>query len=575
MRWKYLFGYYGRYKLKTFIIAVLCIVSTLCSLATPALMSGIVDEGIKSGDFGTVLSFCLIMLAVAAVALFSAVWSAKVNASLANLVARDIRDDLFEKVNSLSFEEFSSIGTSSLLTRATEDVSNLQSAGGLINTVVSVPLLLIGGLVASFIADTVLALVLLCVIPPECLIVFLLVGKMGKLWENADEYCDAQNKLVRERLYGIRVIRAFDKEEKEHSRITSATDNMAKNLVRANLFSGLITPICSCLLSLATVALVCVGYKRAADGIIGAGKVIAVTQYVALISSALLTTFWTIAWLPQLRVCAGRIGEVLALDGIKSSDEKPEELVGDLVLKGVSFRYPGARENSLEDVDMTFSEGKTVGIIGGTGSGKTTLVRLLLGFYPVTNGDITLGGKSYSALSGESVRANVSCAMQKSMIFEGTIRDNIGISRDGATDDDVYAAAQDAMMADFVDSHKEGLDYALTQSGANISGGQKQRINIARTILKKASVYVFDDSFSALDLLTEKNLRLRLNERLKGKTRVIITQRVSTARRCDYIYVLDGGKVVGGGNHEYLIGNCATYREIYRSQTGGDYEQNP
>ena len=165
--------------------------------------------------------------------------------------------------------------------------------------------------------------------------------------------------------------------------------------------------------------------------------------------------------------------------------------------------------------------------------------------------------------------------MQKSMIFEGTIRDNIGISRDGATDDDVYAAAQDAMMADFVDSHKEGLDYALTQSGANISGGQKQRINIARTILKKASVYVFDDSFSALDLLTEKNLRLRLNERLKGKTRVIITQRVSTARRCDYIYVLDGGKVVGGGNHEYLIGNCATYREIYRSQTGGDYEQNP
>ena len=478
-------------------------------------------------------------------------------------------------MNSLSFEEFSSIGTSSLLTRATEDVSNLQSAGGLINTVVSVPLLLIGGLVASFIADTVLALVLLCVIPPVCLIVFLLVGKMGKLWENADEYCDAQNKLVRERLYGIRVIRAFDKEEKEHSRITSATDNMAKNLVRANLFSGLITPICSCLLSLATVALVCVGYKRAADGIIGAGKVIAVTQYVALISAALLTTFWTIAWLPQLRVCAGRIGEVLALDGIKSSDEKPEELVGDLVLKGVSFRYPGARENSLEDVDMTFSEGKTVGIIGGTGSGKTTLVRLLLGFYPVTNGDITLGGKSYSALSGESVRANVSCAMQKSMIFDGTIRDNIGISRDGATDDDVYAAAQDAMMADFVDSHKEGLDYALTQSGANISGGQKQRINIARTILKKASVYVFDDSFSALDLLTEKNLRLRLNERLKGKTRVIITQRVSTARRCDYIYVLDGGKVVGGGNHEYLIGNCATYREIYRSQTGGDYEQNP
>ena len=235
MKFGYLLRYYGKYKLKMIAVAALCLVSTLCSLAIPSLMSRVVDYGVKQSDLNAVISSCAAMLAVSLLALIAAVISGKLNASLSNSVARDLRDDLFKKVNSLTFEEFSSIGTSSLLTRATEDVFQLQEAGGLVSSAISVPLLLIGGIVASFTADVTLAVILLCVVPVVCAIVFALVRKMGKLWENADKYCDIQNHIVRERLYGIRVIRAFEKEDYEHARVTDATDKMAYNLVKSNL----------------------------------------------------------------------------------------------------------------------------------------------------------------------------------------------------------------------------------------------------------------------------------------------------------------------------------------------------
>lgn len=326
--------HYGRHKPNIIAIAALSLVSTLCSLFIPSLMKNIVDKGVANGDFGKILSSCVAMLALAAISLCSAILSAKLAARLSSAVSTDIRNDMFRKVNSLTFEEFASIGTSSLLTRATEDVFVLQDAGAYFASSVCVPLLLIGGIAASFFADVALALVLVCVLPVVCFIIFLLVRKMGKLWEKSDKYCDAQNKIVRERLYGIRVIRAFDKEDYEHARITCATDNMAHNLVKSNLLSGLITPICSCLLSLATVALVCVGYYRATvTSVIGAGDVIAVVQYVALISNALLTTFWVLAFIPHVKVCGRRVNEVLALKGYAPVKTPPVIRSGDLKLE--------------------------------------------------------------------------------------------------------------------------------------------------------------------------------------------------------------------------------------------------
>ena len=296
---------------------------------------------------------------------------------------------------------------------------------------------------------------------------------------------------------------------------------------------------------------------------------IATIQYVALIMNGLLVLSWTFAWLPQLRVSVRRIAEVLHLPGQPAAEGDTERLGGSVRFDHVTFRYPGAEAPALSDVSICVEPGEIAAIIGGTGSGKTTVVKLLLDFYAPTGGQISLGGRAYETLSRETVRDNLSVALQKSMIFEGTVAENIRMGNPGASDEAVCEAVAIAQLQDFLDAHEEGLAYALTQSGTNISGGQKQRVNIARTLIKDAAVYVFDDSFSALDYLTESRLRLALNRRLAGKTQIIVTQRAATAMRCDRIYVFDRGCVVGAGTHEQLLETCPIYREICDSQLGG------
>ena len=481
-----------------------------------------------------------------------------------------MRNDVFEKINSLTFEEFSSIGSSSLLTRANEDVFALQDvANSFVYAVTNVPVMLFGGVILSLLKDFSIALILLSVIPVVAFIVFLLVKKMGRLWEISNKYCDKQNKLVRERLTGIRVIRAFDKERYEHGRISEATDVMADNMIRANVLSSLITPVSLLLLNVVTVAVIYVGAIRMQNpAILKAGDIIAIIQYVGIASNGLLAAVWVFAWLPHFKVSARRVNEVLSLKGVPESEDKAKYIRGDLRITNLSFTYPHAKLPALTDVNMNIEEGETVAIIGGTGSGKTTLIKLLAGFYEPTEGTILFGGYDYSTLTADDVRSNISVALQKSMIFEGTIKDNVMMSKTDAGDEEVFHALETARMADYVNSHKEGIYYKLSQSGANLSGGQKQRINIARTIFKKSSVYVFDDSFSALDFLTESKLRRALSVELKGKTQIIITQRISTAIHSDRIFVMANGKIVGEGSHDDLINTCEIYKEIYASQMG-------
>ncbi len=375
--------------------------------------------------------------------------------------------------------------------------------------------------------------------------------------------------MVRERLTGIRVIRAFDKERYEHGRISEATDVMADNMIRANVLSSLITPVSLLLLNVVTVAVIYVGAIRMQNpAILKAGDIIAIIQYVGIASNGLLAAVWVFAWLPHFKVSARRVNEVLSLKGVPESEDKAKYIRGDLRITNLSFTYPHAKLPALTDVNMNIEEGETVAIIGGTGSGKTTLIKLLAGFYEPTEGTILFGGYDYSALTADDIRSNISVALQKSMIFEGTIKDNVMMSETDSCDEEVFHALETARMADYVNSHKEGIYYELSQSGANLSGGQKQRINIARTIFKKSSVYVFDDSFSALDFLTESKLRRALSVELKGKTQIIITQRISTAIHSDRIFVMANGKIVGEGSHDDLINTCEIYKEIYASQMG-------
>ncbi len=567
---KFLFKYFKKYKLSLALTGVLYLVASASALAMPNLMSRIINDGISNSDVKTVYVLSAIMLAIAVVSFILALFGKKLNAVVSNSLAMDMRNDVFEKINSLTFEEFSSIGTSSLLTRANEDVFNLQDvANSFVYAVINIPVMLFGGVILSLLKDFTLALVLLSVIPIVAFIVFFLVRKMGTLWETSDKYCDKQNKLVRERLSGIRVIRAFDKEKYEHGRISEATDVMADNMIKANVLSSFISPVSMLLLNFVTVAVLYVGAIRMQNpAILKAGDVIAIIQYVGIASNGLLAAVWTFAWLPHLKVSAKRVNEVLSLKGVPESENEGKRISGDIEIEGVSFTYPNAKLPALTGVNMSIKEGETVAIIGGTGSGKTTLIKLLTGFYEPTTGAIRFGDHDYATLTPEDIRSNISVALQKSMIFEGTIKDNVTMSVTNASDEEVFHALETARMADFVNSHKEGLYYGLSQSGANLSGGQKQRINIARTIFKKSSVYIFDDSFSALDFLTESKLRRAMGVELKGKTQIIITQRISTAIRSDKIFVMADGKVVGEGKHEELINTCDIYKEIYASQMG-------
>ena len=567
---KFLFKYFKKYKLSLALTGVLYLVASASALAMPNLMSRIIDDGIRNSNIKTVYVLSGIMLSIAVVSFLLAIVGKKMNAVVSNSIAEDMRNDVFEKINSLTFEEFSSIGSSSLLTRANEDVFALQDvANSFVYAVINIPVMLFGGVILSLLKDFTLALVLLSVIPIVAFIVFFLVRKMGTLWETSDKYCDKQNKLVRERLSGIRVIRAFDKEKYEHGRISEATDVMADNMIKANVLSSFISPVSMLLLNFVTVAVLYVGAIRMQNpAILKAGDVIAIIQYVGIASNGLLAAVWTFAWLPHLKVSAKRVNEVLSLKGVPESEKEGKRISGDIEIEGVSFTYPNAKLPALTGVNMTIKEGETVAIIGGTGSGKTTLIKLLTGFYEPTTGAIRFGDHDYATLTPEDIRSNISVALQKSMIFEGTIKDNVTMSVTNASDEEVFHALETARMADFVNSHKEGLYYGLSQSGANLSGGQKQRINIARTIFKKSSVYIFDDSFSALDFLTESKLRRAMGVELKGKTQIIITQRISTAIRSDKIFVMADGKVVGEGKHEELINTCDIYKEIYASQMG-------
>lgn len=567
---KFLFKYFKKYKLSLVLTGVLYLVASASALAMPNLMSRIIDDGIRNSNIKTVYVLSGIMLSIAVVSFLLAIVGKKMNAVVSNSIAEDMRNDVFEKINSLTFEEFSSIGSSSLLTRANEDVFALQDvANSFVYAVINIPVMLFGGVILSLLKDFTLALVLLSVIPIVAFIVFFLVRKMGTLWETSDKYCDKQNKLVRERLSGIRVIRAFDKEKYEHGRISEATDVMADNMIKANVLSSFISPVSMLLLNFVTVAVLYVGAIRMQNpAILKAGDVIAIIQYVGIASNGLLAAVWTFAWLPHLKVSAKRVNEVLSLKGVPESEKEGKRISGDIEIEGVSFTYPNAKLPALTGVNMTIKEGETVAIIGGTGSGKTTLIKLLTGFYEPTTGAIRFGDHDYAALTPEDIRSNISVALQKSMIFEGTIKDNVTMSVTNASDEEVFHALETARMADFVNSHKEGLYYGLSQSGANLSGGQKQRINIARTIFKKSSVYIFDDSFSALDFLTESKLRRAMGVELKGKTQIIITQRISTAIRSDKIFVMADGKVVDEGKHEELINTCDIYKEIYASQMG-------
>ena len=569
---KEMLKYLKPYRKGLVLATVLVMASTVCELLLPAIMSDILNKGVHNEDLAYIVACCVRMLAVSLVSLATVLWGSWVSCRVVAGFCRDVRADVFRKVNAMSFEEFGQLGASALVTRATHDVQTVSwIASELCGTVITIPVLFFGGVILAMWKDVTLALTLLAFVPVIFAVVIIIGRKIMPLWEKSDEYIDKQNDIMRQRLRGIRVIRAFNAEEKEHGRIAEATRIMAESIIKGNVSMGLITPLATFLLNLAIVIIVYLGGLRMETGsdLTGA-DVFAIVQYVSLVASGVLMGAFTIIMFPHAQVASKRIGQVLHAQGMADPVQRQElTLSGDIRFDHVSFCYEGAAEPALKDITLHIRKGQKVSVIGGTGAGKSTVVSMLLGFRMPTDGTVFLDGIPTTRLSRHTMRQNMSCVLQNATIYSGTVGENVRMGRQDAIDSEVWDALKIAQADSFVNNYAEGLDHEIKQSGKNLSGGQKQRLSIARAVLKDAPIYIFDDSFSALDFLTEANLRRALSEKIARKTQIIITQRVTSAMHSDCIFVMDKGMLVDSGTHEELLQRCNVYQEIYASQTGG------
>lgn len=558
------------------LVVFLTLITSAASLALPYLMSYIVEYGIGGQNMTVTLACSGIMLGVSIMGLVVGILSYKISAGVVSRYSKTLREVIFKKVNTLNPDQLNHWGTGALITRSTNDIWLLEEcASMLMQGVISIPILVLGGSALAFLADPWLALIMFTFVPVVVTVLYFVVRRIMPLWEKSDEYIDKQNSIIRERLTGIRVIRAFNREDRECDRANEATLVMAKNIIKANVNMGLLTPVIMLGLNLVTILILYVGAKLMQGGksAVTGADIIAIVQYVALVMNGIMMFAMMLAFLPKVAVNSRRINEILETEVQKEpDDENLPAFSGALKFSHVDFRYEGASENALSDVSFDIAPGEKVAFIGGTGSGKSSIVKLIMKFFNPTSGEISYDGKSVSEISGKRVRNNVTCVLQNATIFSGTIGSNVRMSAADASDEQVYDALKIAELKGFVENLETGLDYEILSGGSNLSGGQKQRLSIARAMLKKGSIYLFDDSFSALDFLTEAHVKEDLDKTLSGKTKIVMTQRASTAASADKIFVLEEGRIVGRGTHKDLLSSCRQYREIYESQTGHKVE---
>ncbi len=581
-------SYLKPFKAKIALATLLMAISAVCDLLLPTLMSNVLDKGVygaaETNTFPYILKIAGIMLATSLVSLASVAGGYWVVYHVVAGYTMDLRSALFRKVHTMTLSEVGRIGTSNLVTRFSHDVGTLTwIISSLCGSILIIPLMFLGGVFLCMRKDVTLSLVILCAVPLLIGAGMLMSKKIEHLWDVADDYCDKQNDLVRERLRGVRVIRAFNREQNAHERVTDSTKIMAEHLIRANVRMEIIDPAAAFVLNAAALLIVYLGGIRMERGSgLTAGDVFAIIQYINIILGAIIAISYDIVMLPHIRVAIKRLGQITGSTGLEEArTAEGRRFSGAIDLDHVSFTYPGSALPALSDVDVHIRAGEWVSVIGGTGSGKTTLAELLLAFRQPTEGKLrfAVGGgaldapsemQDAAALSPKDVRNNISCALQKSMLYAGTVAENLRMAKPDATDEELWAALELAQVADFIREQPEGLSFKLEPAATNVSGGQKQRLAIARAILKDAPIYIFDDSFSALDFITEARVRKALNEKLAGRTRIVITQRVVSAMHSDRIFVLSDGVLVGGGTHAELLKSCSIYREIYLSQTGGE-----
>jgi ATP-binding cassette subfamily B multidrug efflux pump len=558
------------YRKHLLVVLVLTTVQTMCLLFLPTLNADIIDNGVITGDTGYIWRVGGIMLAVTFVQVVFAVAAVYVGSRVAMAFGRDVRGALFHRVTGFAAQDVARFGAPSLITRITNDVTQVQMLVLMTCTLlVAAPITIIGGVIMAVREDGALSLLLLVSVPVLVLAVGSIVVRMIPLFQVMQDRIDRINEVLREQITGMRVVRAFVREEHETSRFESTNDALTLVSLQSGRLLAFMFPVVMAVLNLSSVAAIWFGAERVANGEMQIGALIAFLSYlIQILMSVMMGTFVAVLT-PRASVSANRIGEVLHTESTVAQPTDPiTELPArpSISFEHVEFRYPGAEHPVLCDQTFEIRPGETFAIIGSTGSGKSTLLNLIPRLYDATGGTVRVGGHDVRDIDQETLWSHIGLIPQKPFLFSGTVASNLRHSKPDATEDEMWEALRIAQAEDFVRAMPDGLDSPIAQGGSNVSGGQRQRLAIARALVRRPSIYLFDDSFSALDLATDARLRAALEPVVADAVTVIVAQRVSTIRHADQILVLEDGMTMGLGTHAELLDHCPTYQEIVASQ---------
>lgn len=552
------------------LVLLLTFLQTMSNLYLPTLMSDIVDRGVVRGDVPYIVDVGAMMLLVAlaggAAAVFASLFGAKATAGF----GLRLRSRLFAHVEHFTLREFDSVGTSSLIVRTTNDVMQVQQLVNMaLRMMVMAPLTAIGGILMAVYTDARLSVVVVVIVPILGLVIYAVMGRGLGLFRTMQSKVDRLNRVLRENLTGVRVVRAFNRTAYEAGRFDGANLDLTDTSVQVFQLMAFMMPAVMLVMNLATVAIVWFGGHEINAGTLQIGQLMAFIQYVMQIMFAVLMVSMMLFMIPRGQASALRINEVLAMNAEIKDPAEPRpsgSQRGRIVVRDVCFRYPGAQEPALSGISFEARAGQVTAIIGGTGAGKSTLMHLIPRFYDVASGSIEIDGVDVREMSQQHLRAKLGYVPQRAILFTGSVAENIRFGDLAASDEAVWKAARVAQAAEFIEGMPGGLEAKVTQGGSNLSGGQRQRLAIARALVRQAEIYLFDDSFSALDFKTDAALRAALRREVGEATVLIVAQRVSTVRDADQIVVLEDGRLAGVGTHQKLMGSCAVYRDIVFSQ---------
>ncbi|MBB6062383.1 ATP-binding cassette subfamily B protein [Thermosipho japonicus] len=566
---KSIFKYLRKYTFLIILAVIFVVVQAILNLYLPDLMGDIVNKGVSRGNVDYILSVGWKMLFVTLLNITAAIISAYFASKVAMGFGRDLRSHVYRKVMNFSLNEVDKYGVATLINRNTNDITQIQTVVFMMLRMFTLaPVMAIGGTIMAISKSPKLTMVLLVSLPIMFVVMYFIVKYSMPLFKSMQKKLDNLNRVLRENLTGVRVIRAFAKTEYEKKRFEVANEDLTSTALKVNRIFALVFPLILLIMNFTIIFLIWIGAIQIDKGTLEVGTMMAVMQYIMQIMFSFIMISVVFIFLPRASASAERVAQVLNEKERIKDIETPKKLegMGKVEFKNVTFYYEGGKEPAIENVNFEINPGEVVGIIGSSGSGKSTLVKLLMRFYDVTSGEILIDDVNIKELSQKDLRDMISFTPSRPVIFSGTIEENVRIGKEDATEEEIIEALKTAQAWDFVSKLPDGIKTQVSQGGTNLSGGQKQRLAIARGIVGKRKIYIFDDSFSALDFKTDAKLRRELREKLKDATKIIVSLRVATVMNADKIIVLDKGKVVGIGTHKELMKSCEVYREIVSSQ---------